>query len=288
VALTSVAVLLAYVVASIRYEVDFTPYLTILAVLGVFGVEDFFADRRKWRPLARLGWAGFLIVSVAFNFFGSCQHLGLLERQVPGEFQALSRFFNYPTYAYNRLRTSMRASPAPDKPEYGGLAPLQYGTVLLRIKSPPRETGTREPLMVMGTTPGVLAIAFIRTVSGDQIVVGFQFTGLGLYECKPITLDRNAPVEIAVSGPSLLPDLGDTAWKGTPYLEQLSDLGLYSIAVNGVAALQVNSLLDRPIDRETPLSLGFNPVRDSPVAARFTGQIMEHSRLDIGESLNVR
>jgi hypothetical protein len=142
--------------------------------------------------------------------------------------------------------------------------------------------------MVMGTTPGVLAIAFIRTVSGDQIVVGFQFTGLGLYECKPITLDRNAPVEIAVSGPSLLPDLGDTAWKGTPYLEQLSDLGLYSIAVNGVAALQVNSLLDRPIDRETPLSLGFNPVRDSPVAARFTGQIMEHSRLDIGESLNVR
>ena len=38
-ALTSVGVLLTYVVASIRYEVDFTPYLTILAVLGVFGIR---------------------------------------------------------------------------------------------------------------------------------------------------------------------------------------------------------------------------------------------------------
>jgi hypothetical protein len=287
-ALTSVGVLLTYVVASIRYEVDFTPYLTILAVLGVFGIEGYFAGHRRWRPLARLGWAGLLAVSVAFNFFGSCQHLGLLERQVPAEFQALSRFFNYSTYACNRLRTSMRASPAPDQPADGGRDPHLWGPVLLRIKSPRGAAGIREPLLVMGTTPGVLAIAFIRTVSEDQIVVGFQFTGLGLYECQPIGLKRKGPVDIAVSGPSLLPDLGDTAWKGIPYSEQLADLSLYSIAVNGIAVLQVHSLLDRPIDRTTPLLFGANPARDSTVAGSFTDQIMEHSRLDIGESLPMR
>ena len=272
VALTSVVVLLTYVVASIRYEVDFTPYLTILAVLGVFGIEGYFAVHRKWRLLARLVWAGLLAVSVAFNFFGSCHH-GLIERQVPAEFRTLSRFFNYPTYAYNRLRASLHEGPAPS----------QYGPVLLRIKSPPGETGVREPLLVMGTTPGDLATAFIRTVNEGQIVVGFQFTGLGLFECHPISLRQNGPVDIAVSGPSLLPDLGDRAWNGTPYPEQLSDLGLYSISINGVAALIVSPFLDYPIDRKTPLLFGINPVKDSPVAGRFTGEILEHSRLGIGE-----
>jgi hypothetical protein len=286
--LTSVVVLLTYVVASIRYEVDFTPYLTILAVLGVFAIEGYFASRPKWNGLARLGWAGLLIASVAFNFFGSCQHLGLLERQVPSEFRALSRFFNYPTYACNHLLTSMRSSPTDEKSADGGLIPRQYGPILLRIKSPPSVAGVREPLLVMGTTPGVLAIAFIKTAGEDQIAVGFQFTGLGLYECQPMKLKSRGPVDIVVSGPSLLPDLGDVAWKGVPYAEQLSDLGLYSVSINGVAVLQVNSLLDRPIDRETPLSFGVNPVKDSPVAGSLTGQIMEHSRLGIGESLQAQ
>ena len=140
----------------------------------------------------------------------------------------------------------------------------------------------------MGTTPGVLAVAFIRTVSEDQVVVGFQFTGLGLYECQPIGLKQRGPVDIAVSGPALLPDLGDTAWKDTPFLEQLSDLGLYSIAVNGVAVLEVHSLLDRPIDRKTPLLFGVYPVKDSLIAGKFTGKIIEHSRLAIGEKPQVR
>jgi hypothetical protein len=78
--------------------------------------------------------------------------------------------------------------------------------------------------------------------------------------------------------------LGDLEWNGTTYLEQLSNLGKFTIAVNGSAALQVNSHLDAPIDRETPPSFGVNPVEDPIVTSRFTGSIMEVSRLSIGES----
>jgi hypothetical protein len=154
----------------------------------------------------------------------------------------------------------------------------------LRMRLSPTVIEAREPLLVMGTTPGVLAIAFVRSVSKDQVIVGIQFTGLGVYESRPISLARENTVEVIVRGPSLLPDLGESGWGGIPYPEQLAELGQYSIAVNGVSILQINSLLDRPIDRDTPLSFGVNPAPNSAVSAVFSGRIIDHSRLEIGES----
>jgi hypothetical protein len=280
--LTSVAVLMAYIVASIRYEMDFAPYLTILAVLGVFGMEEHFSSRPRWRGLARLGWIGLLAVSVAFNFFGSCQHLSIFERQATAEYKALSQFFNYPVYALNRVKASLGAAPAHNRSADEGPVPHQFGPVLIRIKAPPAVDGVREPLVVMGTTPGVSAIAFIRSAGRGQVIVGIQFTGLGVYECRPIKLEREGPVDITVAGPALLPDLGESPWRDVPYLEQLSQLGRYSISVNGVAVLWVSGLLDRPIDREAPLLLGVNPVKDTAVSSAFTGEIIAHSRLGAG------
>ena len=279
VALTSVAVLLAFVVASIRYELDFTPYLAFLAVLGVLGIEDHFSRHPKGRPWARAGWAALLAASAAFNFFASCEHLGLLERQAPAAFQGLSRIFNYPLYASNHLLSSMRDRRTAAGAREG--SPPRYGPLLVRIGSPPGAAGANEPLAVLGAAPGVSAIAYIRSVGADEIVVGFQFTGLGVYECRPMRPGHPGPLDIVVTAPSLYPELGDGEWGGVPYLGQLSRLGEYSIAVDGASVLEVHSLLDRTIDRGAPLLFGVNPVRDSRVSGTFSGQILEHARLGI-------
>jgi hypothetical protein len=284
--LGSVGVLLVFAVGTgIRYEVDFIPYLAILAVLGVFGIEDFFSTRPNGRGLARLGWAGALAVSIAFNFFASCQHHGVLKRDAPGEFQALSRFFNYPIYTYNRFLASVRASPRPTEAPTDASSSHERGPLLVRIRLPPGIVGLREPLLAIGSGPGGSVVAFIRTVSRDQIAVGFELPGPSLYECRPISVKQQDTIDVAIFEPNLLPDLGDPEWKGVPYLKQLSDLGLYAITVNGAMALEGNSAVDGPIDRNAPLSIGVNPLKDSIVGARFTGQIMGISRLDVSHAL---
>jgi hypothetical protein len=276
--LSSVAVLLTYVVASIRYELDFAPYLAVLAVIGVFGIEQRVRLRPGWRAAARIGWAGLLAVSVAFNFFGSCQHLSIFERQDTSEFRALSQVFNYPLYALNRLKAALGAGPARNRSAAEGAGAPRFGPVVVTIEAPPPMEGVREPVVAMGTTPGVTAIAFIRSVDKDHVVVGIQFTGLRIYECRPVALHRKGPLAISVAGPALLPDLGESPWGSIPYFEQLSALGRYSMAIDGVTVLWVNGLLDRPLDRETPLYIGANPARDTAVASSFTGVVISHSR----------
>ena len=278
----SVAVLLPYIVASIRYEVDFTPYLTILAVLGVLGIEKYFSVRPRWRGLARLGWGALLAVSVAFNFFGSCQHLSLLERQDTADFRILSQVFNYPLYALNRDRALLGAGPAYNRSADAGTAAPRFGPVRLTIKAPPAAVGVREPLLVMGTNPDVPAIAFVRRIDESRVVFGLQFIGIGVYESDPISMGAKGPVDIVVSGPALLPDLGESPWKGVSYRRQLAELGRYAISVNGVDALVISSVLDRPMDRQTPLFVGVNPVRNSAVSRSFAGKIIGLSRLAPG------
>jgi len=57
--------------ACIRYEMEFLPWLVLLAVVGIFGLERTLADRRVWRRAARLIWGLLLGFSVAFNMFAS-------------------------------------------------------------------------------------------------------------------------------------------------------------------------------------------------------------------------
>jgi hypothetical protein len=288
VSLMSVAFLLVYVVATIRYELDFTPYLAILGVIGVFGVEDYHLAHPRGRGLARLGWVGLLIVSIAFNFFGSCQHLRIFERDAPDEFQGLSRFFDYPVYAYNRYLSPSRAAPAAGPPADDKLGPGRYGPFVERIEMSAVENGAREPLLVIGNVRENAVIVFIRSVTKDRVAVGLEFPGIGTAECLPIRRARGGPIDVAIFAPQLLPDLGDPDWGAAPYRKQLSDLGLYTITINGIAALQVRAPLSKPIDRDAPLSIGANPLDNTSVAGRFGGQIVVLPRLKIGESPRFR
>jgi hypothetical protein len=281
--ITSLAVLLVYVVATIRYEVDFTPYLSILAVLGVFGIEDYCSNRLKWRVLARFGWASLLVVSCAFNFFGSCQHLDILRKDAPNEFLALSRFFDHPIYYYHRYFASEPAAPPLIQSAKGDSNAQPYGAVLEKLEFAADNPGSREPLLLVRSAPQSTFIAFIRSVSKDHIAVGFEFPGTGSIECKPIEIKQNTPIEVAIFAPELFPDLGYPDWNDISYSKQLSDLGLYTIFVNHVGALSISSPLSGTIVRDLPIVVGANPLEDTSVSSRFTGRILDVSRLGIGE-----
>ncbi len=55
----------------LRYEVEFTHALVLLAVIGIMGLERALAGQPVWRRAARCGWGLLLIFSAAFNVFAN-------------------------------------------------------------------------------------------------------------------------------------------------------------------------------------------------------------------------
>jgi tetratricopeptide (TPR) repeat protein len=59
--------------ASTRYEVEFLPWLVLLAVIGVLSLERALAYRPVWQRAARCGWGLLLGFSMAFNLLASVE-----------------------------------------------------------------------------------------------------------------------------------------------------------------------------------------------------------------------
>jgi len=59
--------------ASCRYQLDFLPALMLLAVTGIFALEGALRSRPVWRRIARCGWCGLLVYSIAFNVLASVE-----------------------------------------------------------------------------------------------------------------------------------------------------------------------------------------------------------------------
>ncbi|MGP8198175.1 MAG: tetratricopeptide repeat protein [Limisphaerales bacterium] len=59
--------LLLYFTMCLRYEVEFTHSLVLLAVVGILALEHALAGHPAWRRVARCGWGLLLTFSVAFN-----------------------------------------------------------------------------------------------------------------------------------------------------------------------------------------------------------------------------
>jgi tetratricopeptide (TPR) repeat protein len=57
----------------IRYEIEFTDVMILLAVIGVLALERVLAGQPAWRRAARCGWGLLLSFSVAFNLLTSFQ-----------------------------------------------------------------------------------------------------------------------------------------------------------------------------------------------------------------------
>ena len=61
-------------ISCVRYEMDFSPALILLAVVGIFGLERALAGWPGWRRAARWVWGLLLAFSVAFSLLASAIH----------------------------------------------------------------------------------------------------------------------------------------------------------------------------------------------------------------------
>ncbi len=98
-----------YYIASLRYQVDFVPTLVLVAVIGVFGLEQALAEQRARLRLARWGWGLLLAFSVAFNLLACAQRcaeadndLGL-QRQADGRLPEAIRLYRRALRLYPEL-----------------------------------------------------------------------------------------------------------------------------------------------------------------------------------------
>ncbi len=88
-----------YFTMCLRYEVEFTHELVLLAVIGILGLERVLAGQPAWRRVARCGWGLLLTFSVAFNLFASFNlraeahnNLGMVLEQKGGVDEAITQF----------------------------------------------------------------------------------------------------------------------------------------------------------------------------------------------------
>jgi tetratricopeptide (TPR) repeat protein len=58
---------------SVRYEMEYTAPLVLLAAVGALALERALAGRTLWRRVARCGWGLLLISSIVFNLFAAFQ-----------------------------------------------------------------------------------------------------------------------------------------------------------------------------------------------------------------------
>lgn len=97
--------LLFYFAACGRYEAEFLPFLILLAVVGIFGLERVCSRRARWA--VRAGWSALLAFSVGFNLLATFgRYAG--DRYTDGE--VLAQAGRFPE-AEAKYRAALRVDP---------------------------------------------------------------------------------------------------------------------------------------------------------------------------------
>jgi len=103
----STATLLCYYTACVRYQMEFLPELSLLAMIGIFGLEQRLAHRTVWRLWVRGGWCLLLGLSVMFNLLSSVEHYAESKHDLGMTFMELGKM----TEAGQRFAEAVRLDP---------------------------------------------------------------------------------------------------------------------------------------------------------------------------------
>jgi tetratricopeptide (TPR) repeat protein len=118
--------ILLYYTACLRYEADFVPALTLLAVAGILGLERALANRPAWRWGARCGWGLLLAFSLLFNLSAALDR----HAEIHAGLASLLLDRGQPREALSHLAAAVRIRPddAPTQSELG-IALFQAGEI---------------------------------------------------------------------------------------------------------------------------------------------------------------
>ena len=171
-----------------RYQVEFLPALVLLAVIGIFTLEDrlAYANRILTWP-ARVLWIGLLLYSVAFNFFASCEHWDLFRLRDPVNYSRLARIFNAPIASFEKFTNASASGP-----------------VELKLKFPPFTNRRVEPLLVTGYTK-YADYVWVEYIDSSHLRFGIEHTSYGGPISSAIEIDYSKEHILFIEIASLYP-----------------------------------------------------------------------------------
>lgn len=179
----NLALLLMLMGGANRYQLDYVPGLTVLAVLGCWQLDATLAGWR--RGLLRGAWLLGLAVTVGFNLLVSLQHNELLKYHNPATYAKLAR-------AANGLAEPLTG------------AGRRSGPLRIELTLPRERTGKLEPLVVTGWSFRADFI-YIFYTDDRHIQIGFEHTSYGGPMSPPIRVDYDLPHVLEVEMGSLYP-----------------------------------------------------------------------------------
>jgi len=168
--------LMFYVGANNRYIPDAICGLPVLAVLGIWAIEERFRGGGARGSAARAAWGLLAAYSTAFALCAGIQRDEILRHVHPRVYGALAHALDYPSYWYDRILG------------------VGYGPLNFDLKFPANKPGENEPLVVTGWGPWS-NVVYVRYCDRDHLQFGF---------IGPFTVTRSEVFEIDYAKPHAL------------------------------------------------------------------------------------
>jgi hypothetical protein len=242
-------VLLAhYYLAWARYQLDFQPQLTWLAVLGLL------AAGHAWRQCVwkRRFLGGAAVVLAAANLLTSFCYPSAAPYQSPAKTAGLARLLDRPAAWVDHLR---------------GAA---FGPLHLEVEFPSGRAGHTEPLLSTGTT--LKDLLYVRYVDDTHVQIGLFHEGLGGSLSDPVDLAGRPQHTLDIGWGALCPPAQHPVFAGWTAAAVTRAHTNFSVQLDGRDLFAQDAIyhISTPGDMlvgETPNSFGFcDPV--------FTGRII--------------
>jgi hypothetical protein len=170
-----------------RYEADFMPAYTLLATIGVFGVERWARGRASaWQRLVTPILGGVAIASAAMAVLFSLVIYDNFQRQSPRAYALLARICDYPA---SWLERQVRG---------------RTGAVEMTLQFPEHAASRREPLLKVGWYRAGDHV-FVEYDSGTRVRFGFAHDFGGQEFSRWLTVEPGRPYRLRVEMGSLYP-----------------------------------------------------------------------------------
>jgi hypothetical protein len=147
-------VLSFFYAAMARYQADFMPAATLLALVGLLAGERAVDSwRPAWRRVARFAGVGLAAFSIFFAVMLSLRLYDLFRLNNPRSFARLAWVFDLPAHWFERL------------------AGTRMGPLETEVRFPERPAQTREPLLTTGAFAGRERL-FVQYEDGNRVRIG--------------------------------------------------------------------------------------------------------------------
>lgn len=240
-----------------RYEVDFTPGLTLLGAVGALWLSN--TTGTNWaRRLRLIGIVGLAAWSGAFNFFISLQHNRLFQANYPEQYFRVAHFFNHVPHWLAKL-TNHRDGP-----------------VELKVVFPTDKYGAIQPLVATGHQ-FLADYLFVHYLDAGLLRFGLEHTSRGTWTGPETRIDPEAEHTVVVQMGSLYPPGPHPVHAGLSSQERDLRLRTVKVLLNGRTVLHV--VVDCYDASDWQPSIGTSGTNRPGFKEDFSGQIRGWRRI---------